>query len=194
MERHDHAVPSGWLVHDNINNHFLDLGSWYGLRMRVLARLPVIPMDDFAIENARLVFSAPGFDAFWFAARYELSEFSDGIYPDEETVIVSFGSYTETIPAASFVCHGSSCTYSSEGPGITGATIAADFLAFTTQGIDVSARTDSNIMRAGHDRGVDLSETANPVAISVQIGDDEGATSVRLGGSLSFVGTTTVGP
>jgi hypothetical protein len=40
LERHDHLVPSGWLVHDQIDDDFLDLGSWYDLSMRVLAEVP----------------------------------------------------------------------------------------------------------------------------------------------------------
>jgi hypothetical protein len=28
VDRHDHIVPEGWLAHDHIDNHFLDLGSW----------------------------------------------------------------------------------------------------------------------------------------------------------------------
>lgn len=36
IERHDHVNPGYFLSHDNIDNHLLDLGSWYGLNMRVM--------------------------------------------------------------------------------------------------------------------------------------------------------------
>jgi len=36
IERHDHQVPNNWLVHDHIDNHFIDLGSWYNLNMPIL--------------------------------------------------------------------------------------------------------------------------------------------------------------
>ena len=36
IERHDHVVPSGWLVHAGIDNHFIDLGSWYGFNISIL--------------------------------------------------------------------------------------------------------------------------------------------------------------
>ena len=36
MTRHDHNCPGSFLVHDDIENHFIDLGSWYNLEMHVL--------------------------------------------------------------------------------------------------------------------------------------------------------------
>jgi hypothetical protein len=41
MERHEHNVPGGWAVHDQIANNFLDLGSWYGINKLVLAKIPL---------------------------------------------------------------------------------------------------------------------------------------------------------
>jgi hypothetical protein len=39
VERHNGTVPSGWLVHDTIDNNTLDLGSWWNSR-RILAYVP----------------------------------------------------------------------------------------------------------------------------------------------------------
>lgn len=36
ITRFDHSKPSHYLAHENIDNHYLDLGSWYGLNKRVL--------------------------------------------------------------------------------------------------------------------------------------------------------------
>ncbi|MDZ4205549.1 MAG: hypothetical protein U1C46_12130 [Bacteroidales bacterium] len=36
ISRFDHNKPSHYLAHANINNHHIDLGSWYGLNMPVL--------------------------------------------------------------------------------------------------------------------------------------------------------------
>jgi hypothetical protein len=36
MRRHNHVVPGGWLVHDDIDDNFIDLGSWYGLDIPIL--------------------------------------------------------------------------------------------------------------------------------------------------------------
>ena len=91
--------------------------------------------------------------------------------------MVSFGTYTETIPAGSFVRRGSGFAfeYRSDGPGITRATITVGHLAF---------RADTSRIS-----GVDLSDTANPVDILVRIGDDEGTALVRLHGPLAAPNT-----
>ncbi|MCJ7448112.1 MAG: hypothetical protein MUO72_10485 [Bacteroidales bacterium] len=36
IDRHDGVVPYNWLVHATINNHFIDLGSWYSIKLRLL--------------------------------------------------------------------------------------------------------------------------------------------------------------
>jgi len=38
IERHDGKVPSGWLVHNSIHDHLLDLGSWFS-KNRILVDL-----------------------------------------------------------------------------------------------------------------------------------------------------------
>ena len=35
IERHEHDVPNDWLAYDNIDNHYIDLGSWK-LSLRIL--------------------------------------------------------------------------------------------------------------------------------------------------------------
>lgn len=40
-QRHDGQVPGGWLVHDNIDNFTLDLGSWYGMNYPILVKIAV---------------------------------------------------------------------------------------------------------------------------------------------------------
>ncbi len=37
ITRFDHVVDSGYLVHDQIENNFITLGSWYGIQERILA-------------------------------------------------------------------------------------------------------------------------------------------------------------
>lgn len=36
ISRHDHNRPPSYLAHDNTDNHLISLGSWYGIKMRVL--------------------------------------------------------------------------------------------------------------------------------------------------------------
>jgi hypothetical protein len=117
-----------------------------------------------------LKFFHPGMDIFHFSADFDLNENSDGIDPGGEDVTVSFGTYTETLSAGAFDCTGSDCVYESRGgPGISRATISDGFLEFRS-------------------RHVDLSDTTNPIDISVQIGNDSGDASARLGGPLHLCG------
>jgi hypothetical protein len=36
LELHNHILPGGWLSHANIDDHYIDLGSWYGSDSQVL--------------------------------------------------------------------------------------------------------------------------------------------------------------
>ena len=38
IERHDHNPPDFFLIHDDIDNNFIDLGSWYGMNIKILAK------------------------------------------------------------------------------------------------------------------------------------------------------------
>ena len=120
----------------------------------------------FEPQAASLTF-AEAKDGFTFSADYELDENSDGIFLRDEDVSVSFGTYTETIPAGSFVCTGFDCSYKSDGPGITSATVTDTLVSFRAEGID-------------------LTDTKNPVDVEVVIGNDFGLAVVRLRGSLRF--------
>jgi hypothetical protein len=36
MEPHNHNLPDGWLSHADIDDHYIDLGSWHGIELEVL--------------------------------------------------------------------------------------------------------------------------------------------------------------
>ena len=40
MARHDHNPPGNFMIHAEIDNSLLDLGSWYGINMRVACYKP----------------------------------------------------------------------------------------------------------------------------------------------------------
>lgn len=46
LARHNYVVPGGWLVHDNILNNFIDLGSFYGFLQPVLCKNVVQPSQE----------------------------------------------------------------------------------------------------------------------------------------------------
>jgi len=128
---------------------------------------PASFVSQLEILAARLTFPKPGSDHFWFFAEYELDPISDGIDPELDQVAVSFGTYTETLPAGVFDCFGSDCRYQSEGPGITEAVITDRSLLFRATGLV-------------------LSGTGNPVDVAVRVGNDSGQARVRLAGSLGL--------
>jgi len=51
VERHDGNVPDGWLVHDQIDNNTLDLGSWSSLYMPILVKLD-LPVPDIKVNGS----------------------------------------------------------------------------------------------------------------------------------------------
>ena len=61
MERFDHNKPSGWWAHDNIDNHFISLGSWYNIYKPILA-IAVDPISQ--IDNLKEVVQSSQ-DEFW---------------------------------------------------------------------------------------------------------------------------------
>jgi len=125
------------------------------------------PFALFEPRRASLTFLSPGSDSFSFSARYELDESSNGIDPESEDVTVSFGTYEETLAAGGFDCTIHDCVYESTGPGIVLARITDDLLTVRAEGLD-------------------LSENANPLNVSVHIGDDGGGVDVRLRGTLGL--------
>jgi hypothetical protein len=46
LARHNNEVPGGWLVHDNILNNFIDLGSFYGFLQPVLCKNVIQPSQE----------------------------------------------------------------------------------------------------------------------------------------------------
>lgn len=71
MTRHDHNCPGSFLVHDDIDNHLIDLGSWYDLEMHVLCIKTTTPTPPpsvslgEAVDNTDLSWTSGG-DADWF--------------------------------------------------------------------------------------------------------------------------------
>lgn len=158
-------------------------------RVRVSFTGTVLVADDLAFvrpsdfEMARfepstvgLRFEGAGADAFGLAAAFELDPTSDGIDLGLDDVTVSLGaSIAWTIPAGSFVCDTSDCSFESTLPGITRAKIdvAHGLMAFAAN-------------------AVDLQGASNPVTIQVRVGNDFGTASVRLRGALSSGSTVAI--
>jgi len=101
-------------------------------------------------------------------ARFTLGA-GGSIDPSTQPVTLTIGDYTATIPAGSFVEHGP--TYEFRGV-INGA-----FLEFTI----VSGRTSGSYILRAQGRRIDLTSVANPVTVTLAIGNNLGATQIATG-------------
>lgn len=131
--------------------------------------------DPFTIRKAEIRFDDnPPKEKFKIEGAFTLSSNSNGIDPLAEDVRVTVGTSSVTIPAGSFV---------------------ADFPKFefkgTIAGVDVKMKieeTDIDTFKFKVDaKGVDLTGTANPTDVSLDIGDDSGSfTGLFMEGKLKF--------
>jgi hypothetical protein len=104
-------------------------------------------------------------DRLRYRAAIALATDSDGIAPNLEDVVISYGRYIEVIPGGSFICNSVDCTYSSSEPGIQQAILSPNLVFFS--GVDV-----------------DLCPGSNPLVVGVWIGNDGGVLRMRCRGTL----------
>ncbi|MFC1491705.1 FG-GAP repeat domain-containing protein [Nitrospinota bacterium] len=128
-----------------------------------------IPFAAFGIRKARVKLDKKADkDKFDVKGRFTLGDDSDGSDPLNEDVTVTFGDFTETIPAGSFVLKGKDDKVKFEFKGPKGGIIK------------VKIRGDGRFdVKA---RGLDLGalDIANPVPFSLQVGDDVGETEISF--------------
>ena len=66
ISRHDHVLPGYFLAHDDIDNHHISLGSWYGEGGTVLCYNPMSTSQSSATpEEAGISYVYEGFHVFW---------------------------------------------------------------------------------------------------------------------------------
>jgi hypothetical protein len=58
VEVHNHTVPPNWLVHSEIDNDYVDLGSWYGFKIPILVDLNSPPTPTVPEPSTILLFGA----------------------------------------------------------------------------------------------------------------------------------------
>src|SRR6267143_1727646 len=157
-------VDSGWIFQeaDGINDGGQIVGS--GLHngaTRAFRATPVVPFSAF---NA-----APeiGSDRFELNGRFTLGEGSNGINPHTEAVTLQLGTFSVTMPQASFK-KARDGRYVFEG-SIDGAALELRIAPVTTNSYTFNAEGS----------GANLSGTVNPVSVVLTIGDDGGATTAR---------------
>ncbi len=133
---------------------------------------PIIEPLIIDITRARVSFGADagGFDDVRVRGRFTLSLGSNGIDPVTEGVRVTVGTATLIIPPDSFIPVGAKFLFEGHvGPSVVKMKIGGN------------SGEISFLIAA---QGVDLTDTSNPINISLHIGDDAGETSVRMQGNL----------
>ncbi len=134
----------------------------------------VTPFQEFKVTRAHVTFrEEPKGDKYDVEGEFVLSEFSDGIDPVTEDVVVTVGTSTLTIPAGSF-----------------GGRHGRDEFSGQVGDVFLKARIQATYGRAFtyrlQARGVDLTNSAIPMDIFLKIGADSGMTTFPLYGELQF--------
>jgi len=109
----------------------------------------------------------PNTDSFGLLAEFTLGHNSNGIYPPSEPVTLKVGTFSAAIPPGSFEGSGYGPFY------FVGTINGADLQV----GITPTGAKRYALGTAGEH--VDLSGSANPVPVTLTIGDDAGITSVN---------------
>ena len=125
-----------------------------------------VPFSAFSGKLSIAFGPSPNTDSFNLDASFTLGSASNGINPPTELVTLRVGTFKTTIPAVSFT-----------GTG---------FGPFHFHGVIDGVRLEVGILPTGAKRyafqanahGADLTGTANPVPVTLAIGDDSGTTSV----------------
>lgn len=65
ITRHDHNCPGNWLVHDHIDDHFIDLGSWYDMKKQVLCIKTTLPTKPTPSPEMELLYQNKDEDGIW---------------------------------------------------------------------------------------------------------------------------------
>jgi hypothetical protein len=132
-------------------------------------------MESFRLESGGVGFSEPGTDRFSLVAAFTMGPESDGIDPASEDVVLTVGSYSETLPPGSFTCDAEVCEFEGSEPGLVHAVIGDGWMSFRA-------------------RGLDLTETRNPVMVVVRVGDDVGEALTFLEGVIEKGSDSWCGP
>jgi len=133
------------------------------------------PFADFTINKAEVEFgthSRPS-DSFEVRGEFTLGTGNDGIDLNEDDVEITVGTASVTILAGSFVEDGSKFKFKG-----------------AISGVDVKMKieeTDINTFKFKvKAKGVDLTDTANPLEVRLIVGDDAGMANEWLEGELEF--------
>ncbi len=138
--------------------------------------VPFVPFADFTITKAEIKFktSSTMNDRFKVKGKFKLGADNNAFDLSANAVVVTVGTATVTIPAGLF-------TEEDYGEFEFKGTIDGADVKMTIK--EIYADTFKFKIRA---KWVDLTDTANPTAIDLSIGNDFGTATIRLNGKLKF--------
>jgi hypothetical protein len=168
----DGTYPSAGLIADANGNLFGTTaggGAYYGGTVFEITGSAFLVSVPFSSLSAELVVTGGQRPAFALNANFGLGAASTGINPPVQPVTLRVGTYTATIPAGSFkqLASGRGATVWAFNGTIGGASLALDILSLGNNSYQFGAgATPVNV-------------TANPVPVSLSIGNNSGSTSVN---------------
>ena len=134
---------------------------------------PSVPFSDFSLTELEVEFNGPDSDSFKLEAGVALGESSDGIDPQNEEIVVSVGTSQIIIPRGSF-------TVDDDKFEFVG-TIATEIVE-----MELVGSGPREFQLKVEVENTDLTDTPNPLKVSLSIGMDSGEAIVRLEGELEL--------
>lgn len=135
---------------------------------------PIVEPISIDITRVKVKFDADagGVDEVHVRGHFTLGLGNNGIDPLNEEVVATVGTATLVIPAGSFIPTGSKYLFE----GHVGSSEVKMKIGGNSGEIAFSLKA----------KGLDLTDTSNPVSVELQIGDDAGETLVRMHGNLKY--------
>lgn len=157
----------------DFNDNLQDSADWYIVEIDFYPEY--IPFESFELDTMHLWFGASGLntDGYSLSGHFALGPGNDGLNPPEETFNISVGRSSLTIPPGAWVSQGSQFFWSGNVDG-------------SPVEIVIEDQDHGNFSFGVRARLLDLSGFTNPETIRLTIGNDKGATAVRLTGRLDL--------
>ena len=127
-------------------------------------RIEHVPFTDFRIDVANLKLQDGPYDHFMVQGRYRLDAASDGVDLPNETVTVTFDTFSQRIPGRLFSPTVDGFQFTDKGPGIK----------------QLKLGTDGRFQIDARDLVLESVDLSRPVAFVLQVGDDRGETTISF--------------
>ncbi|MCI0690102.1 MAG: hypothetical protein L0Y54_23125, partial [Sporichthyaceae bacterium] len=123
-----------------------------------------VPFAELRIHKADVKLEDGPRDRFTVHGRYRVGGTSDGVDPANETVTVSFDTFSQRVPGRRFSPTGGDVRFTDKGPGIK----------------KLKLGTDGRFQVDARDLALESVDLSRPVRFTLQIGDDRGETEISF--------------